>query len=209
MRLQGRITDWNDERGFGFVVTNGTENRHFFHISALRGSTERPTVGRLVTFEAQPQADGKLRAIDVRYPGTPARRPTAGGRPLGWAPDAAIGVAQAGLPAWLVLGERASPLLLAAIAAMSAIAVLMYYVDKRRAAAGDWRIPEAKLQLVGLLGGWLGALCAQRLFRHKSSKAAYVHVFRLAGIASIVALGAFAYGDLPQLGKLRPLLHGY
>ena len=53
----------------------------------------------------------------------------------------------------------------------------MYAIDKRRAEAGLWRIPENTLHLVGFLGGWPGAFLAQRRLRHKTSKVSFQAVF--------------------------------
>jgi uncharacterized membrane protein YsdA (DUF1294 family) len=38
-------------------------------------------------------------------------------------------------------------------------------------------MPEAKLHIMELLGGWPGAFLAQRRFRHKCSKVSYQVVF--------------------------------
>jgi uncharacterized membrane protein YsdA (DUF1294 family) len=69
------------------------------------------------------------------------------------------------------------PLALAAYVTMSGVAVALYAADKRRATRGQWRISEATLHLVELLGGWPGALVAQNVLRHKRQKAAYMLVF--------------------------------
>jgi uncharacterized membrane protein YsdA (DUF1294 family) len=45
-----------------------------------------------------------------------------------------------------------------------------FWLDKRRALAGDWRLPEALLLQSALLGGSPGAKLAQHLFRHKTRK---------------------------------------
>src|SRR5690606_2384661 len=55
----------------------------------------------------------------------------------------------------------------------------LYAVDKRRARAGAWRIPETTLQGLALLGGWPAAFLAQRRFRHKTSKTRFQVVFWL------------------------------
>jgi len=52
-----------------------------------------------------------------------------------------------------------------------------YRSDKRRAEAGEWRIPESTLHMAELAGGWPGAFLAQRMFRHKITKVSYQVVF--------------------------------
>lgn len=61
----------------------------------------------------------------------------------------------------------------ACYALMSVVTFLMFWRDKRAATRGGWRIKESTLHLLELLGGWPGALVAQRWLRHKSRKAAY------------------------------------
>jgi len=69
MRLQGRLTEWNDERGFGFVTQNGTGRRHFLHISQVASRHARPTVGDLLTFEVGTDDKGRVQAKNVRWVG--------------------------------------------------------------------------------------------------------------------------------------------
>ena len=80
------------------------------------------------------------------------------------------------------------PAVLSIYALMSAVAFGLYRIDKQRAARGDWRVREITLHVVALLGGWPGALAAQRVFRHKTSKRSFLIVFW-----TIVALHAFAW----------------
>jgi uncharacterized membrane protein YsdA (DUF1294 family) len=54
---------------------------------------------------------------------------------------------------------------------------MMYGFDKRAARSEAQRIPEIRLQLCALLGGWPGALLAQQVFRHKSSKRSFQVTF--------------------------------
>ena len=62
---------------------------------------------------------------------------------------------------------------------MGALAYGAYALDKRRAQSKEWRLSEARLHLLELLGGWPGAFLAQRWLRHKCSKVSYQVVFWL------------------------------
>ncbi|GJM18995.1 MAG: hypothetical protein DHS20C14_12080 [Phycisphaeraceae bacterium] len=79
-------------------------------------------------------------------------------------------------------------------ALMSGIAFVAYALDKRAARRGAWRTPESTLHLIELLGGWPGALAAQRMLRHKNRKRRYQLVFWC-----IVALHAAAWGFVAWL----------
>jgi len=72
----------------------------------------------------------------------------------------------------------------------SALAFLAYAGDKSAARNNARRTPERSLHLLGLIGGWPGALVAQQVLRHKSKKEAFRTVF-LATV--IVNCGALVY----------------
>jgi uncharacterized membrane protein YsdA (DUF1294 family) len=76
---------------------------------------------------------------------------------------------------------------LAAYTLMSAVAFALYGIDKARARRNAWRISEATLHLVELLGGWPGALVAQQVLRHKRQKTSYMLVFWLIVAAHVAA----------------------
>ena len=44
----------------------------------------------------------------------------------------------------------------------------MMGIDKKRAIRGAWRIPEASLFLVALIGGSIGPILGMNTFRHKT-----------------------------------------
>ena len=64
-------------------------------------------------------------------------------------------------------------------AVMSGITYLAYGWDKQQALEKQWRMTEARLHLMELIGGWPGAFLAQRRLRHKCSKVSYQVVFWL------------------------------
>jgi uncharacterized membrane protein YsdA (DUF1294 family) len=106
-------------------------------------------------------------------PGTP--------RGVGLATFIALGVLLA-LPVYALarLASSIDPRLLVGVPlALSIVAFLACRSDKRRAEAGQWRIPETTLHLLALLGGWPGAFLAQRAYRHKTAKPSFQVVFWL------------------------------
>ena len=74
MRFQGRVAEWNDARGFGFVAPNGGGKRVFVHISAFAERVTRPSLGSLVTYELGQSADGRPQAQVVRLVAAPEAR---------------------------------------------------------------------------------------------------------------------------------------
>lgn len=70
-------------------------------------------------------------------------------------------------------------ILFADLIVMSTITLLLYAWDKRQAKKQGWRVPEKRLHLLALLGGWPGALLGQCWLRHKSIKTKFRLVFWL------------------------------
>ncbi len=73
---------------------------------------------------------------------------------------------------------------------INVIAFAMMGTDKKRAVQKKWRIPEAHLFGVAVLGGSLGAVLGMQCFRHKTK-----HWYFVVGMPAIliaeVALGIF------------------
>ena len=67
--------------------------------------------------------------------------------------------------------------LLVLLVTLTLTTVAIYAYDKRAAVASEQRIPENRLHLLELLGGWPGALLAQRWLRHKNRKLSYQAAF--------------------------------
>jgi uncharacterized membrane protein YsdA (DUF1294 family) len=89
--------------------------------------------------------------------------------------------------------------------AVSVVVFLLYRLDKLRAGAGEWRVPEWVLHLGESAAGWPGAFVAQRVYRHKSAKISYQMIFWL-----IVLLHQFVALDFllgwKFLGAAREIL---
>lgn len=54
------------------------------------------------------------------------------------------------------------------LAVINLTAFVIYGSDKKRAAAGRWRISEGTLLGIALIGGSVGALAGMKCFRHKT-----------------------------------------
>jgi len=71
MRIDGTLNKWNDERGFGFVVSNQGGQEIFVHVSAFGRIDRRPQLGEPLSFEIELDKTGRKRAIKVLRPGRP------------------------------------------------------------------------------------------------------------------------------------------
>jgi len=84
-RYSGKLKKWNAERGFGFIVADDGGQDIFVHISAFARDGRQPTEGEVLTFEVEPDRNGKRSAVRVRRPGDPqgnAPRDAAPRRPV-------------------------------------------------------------------------------------------------------------------------------
>jgi uncharacterized membrane protein YsdA (DUF1294 family) len=51
---------------------------------------------------------------------------------------------------------------------INAISFIVYGIDKLKAKRGRWRIPEASLLLLAVVGGSIGAWLGMKLWHHKT-----------------------------------------
>ncbi|WP_426164394.1 DUF1294 domain-containing protein [Sandarakinorhabdus sp. DWP1-3-1] len=78
---------------------------------------------------------------------------------------------------------------------MNLLAAVLFFIDKRRAMAGDSRrrVPESTLLLVAAIGGSAGAIAVQQILRHKTRKRPFANrLLMIAGVhlGIILALAA-------------------
>lgn len=176
MRFQGRITQWKDEQGFGFITPNSGGERLFLHIRAFSRGQARPAGDELVTYEMARDDKGRPRAAAVQFvrPAGQKRMATGPGSQR-W--PLVLAVLFLGFLAVSVLAGKMPVILLVLYGVLSVVAFLAYAVDKSAARAGRWRTQENTLHLLALAGGWPGALVAQQQLRHKTAKPTFLVVF--------------------------------
>ena len=199
MRFEGVLQSWNDERGFGFIAPDAGGAQVFVHIKAFGPGAARPQLQQRLTYALETAPDGKLRASQVQPLNAQTRmasqRAAPGKRPserFFHPPRQPLLLLLIPLLAvlLLVLGQLYTSTALPArwYVLMSALAFFLYAKDKKAARQGRWRTSENTLLSVGLLCGWPGALLAQQMLRHKSSKPGFLLLFWLSVVANLVWL---------------------
>jgi uncharacterized membrane protein YsdA (DUF1294 family)/cold shock CspA family protein len=186
MRYQGRIIKWNNDKGFGFIAPNGGGEQVFVHISAFSNRQRRPNESVIVTFELGADERGRPRAANVAFVGEKAKPSNPIGTSL-FPSILAIGFLFF-IGAAVLSGKLPLTILWLYLFA-SAVTFIAYFLDKAAAEKGHWRTLESTLHLFSLVGGWPGALIAQRSFRHKTAKESFQTVFWVTAILNSIALG--------------------
>ena len=172
MRIQGRITRWKDDKGFGFIRPSRGGPDVFVHISAFSSRSRRPIDYDLVTYRPTRDAKGRPQGGDVAFVGA-AKGGTRDTKAVVIALATVFFTAVFAADVAGALSGRVFVLYVcASVAAFGA-----YAIDKSAAKNDRWRTPESTLHLLSLMGGWPGAFVAQKVFRHKSSKQSFQIVF--------------------------------
>ncbi|MCW1887418.1 DUF1294 domain-containing protein [Luteolibacter flavescens] len=167
--LTGKLVQWDDAKGFGWVEHEGKQA--FAHIKEFTTRQRRPRKGDEVIYRLGMDAQGRACAKGISLKVTGGRIGVGAWILLGVLlvlplfSSEYLPVPKWVVPAWLIVA--------------SAIAWHLYRSDKDRAGQNQWRIPEAELHLISLLGGWPGAFLAQRRLRHKTRKPWFQFIFIL------------------------------
>lgn len=167
MRYQGKITNWNDEQGFGFVTPNGGGQRAFVHASALVNQARRPSNGTIITYELTTDTKGRFCAKQIQFTG---ERISVIRQPYTHSFSTYYLVLFSIVVLTITFTHRLPFKLLAFYITLSVVTFLVYAIDKSAAINNRGRTKENTLHILGLIGGWPGALIAQKTLRHKSSK---------------------------------------
>ncbi|WP_182035374.1 cold shock and DUF1294 domain-containing protein [Vibrio diabolicus] len=182
--IKGKVVEWNDSKGYGFISALNGELRVFLHISTVQSKGRRPKVDDEVKFEVNEDKKGRYNATNVTILGS------------GSVPStimfSIVYLVLASTAVFILGGEK---LFIAVYILMSIVTYVMYAIDKNAAQNGKWRTPENALHLLSLLGGWMGALCAQNQLRHKSKKQPFKSILWL---TIFVNIGAFVWTFTPS-----------
>ena len=69
------------------------------------------------------------------------------------------------------------------------VTFLVYGIDKWKAKQGSWRISEATLLILAVIGGSIGALLGMKVWRHKTMHKKFKYGLPLILIIQIILIG--------------------
>ena len=69
------------------------------------------------------------------------------------------------------------------------VTFLVYGIDKWKAKQGSWRISEATLLILAVIGGSIGALLGMKVWRHKTMHKKFKYGLPLILIIQIILMG--------------------
>ena len=174
MRTKGKITSWNEEKGFGFITPIAGGKQIFIHIKAFNNRSRRPTMNQIVTYALSSDKQGRPCAIKATLAGDRLyenKKEKHGSLSIFVAAFFLIIVGFS-----VLLASIPHHIFMLYIIA-SLITFFMYALDKSAAKNGKWRTQESTLHIMSLIGGWPGAIIAQQKLRHKSKKNSFRFVF--------------------------------
>ena len=192
MRTRGKITFWNDEKGYGFITPSAGSKQVFVHVRAFSNRSRRPEINQFVTFSLSTDKQGRPCAVRVMMAGEQMPNKIKRNDSFLLIAGAALFLVIVGLS---VLAANIPPLILAIYMIMSLLTFAIYADDKSAAQKGTWRTQESILHFLSLAGGWPGALIAQQTLRHKSKKESFRFVFWL---TVFLNCGVFAWLFTPS-----------
>ena len=186
MRDQGRLVEWFDDKGYGFIQPNdASKDRVFLHIKDFAQRGPRPIEGCALEYVVQLDGHGRYQAKQVTYlKASQTKKKSAQSKsnfaaaqkqklqPMQIATVIYI-IALAGLSFAGLLPS----LVLLFVFIINAMTYWFYAQDKEAAQQGERRVPENTLHILSFLGGWPSAWLAQQRLRHKTQKQPFRNIY--------------------------------
>jgi uncharacterized membrane protein YsdA (DUF1294 family)/cold shock CspA family protein len=186
MRHQGKITDWKDVRGFGFITPESGGKKIFVYIKSFVNRQRRPVVNEIVTYDLKTDAKGRIQAESVAFLGERVLKSTSFRLDNFYL---ILALTFLVFISGLVFVGKVPFIVLGFYFVVSTVNFFVYAFDKSAAIHDNWRTGEGSLLFFGLIGGWPGALAAQRLLRHKTRKQSFQVAFWVTVALNCGALG--------------------
>lgn len=200
-RFQGRLIEWHDDKGYGFVqaLDDARQQRVFLHIKNFKRPGPRPIVGCVVEYELSIDSQSRPQATQVSYvkvahvqknrTSSSYKGNSHNTGKSKWQPMYILMTIY-----WVVMLVLSSFGLLPVfslliILLINAYTYWLYHQDKQAAMQNAQRISEQHLLLMSALGGWTAAWFAAQNFRHKTQKQPFNTYFKLCIVIHFVLIG--------------------
>ena len=185
MRDQGRLVEWLDDKGYGFIQPNDdSKGRVFLHIKDFAQKGPRPIVGGALEYMVQLDGQGRYKAKQVTYlkaaqtqkKSATAKQPSPN-KPQKLQPMQILSIVYIIALAILSFTGMLNGLLLLFISIINVMTYWFYAQDKEAAQLNQRRVPENTLHILAFLGGWPAAWLAQQRLRHKTQKQPFRKIY--------------------------------
>jgi len=175
-RCAGKISNWKDTRGFGFISPIGGGKEVFLHIKSFVYQHRRPANEEMVSYEIEFDTNGRPQAKRVLFAGEKIPVTTSPGQSAN-SIILLFAVAFLLFVFGVVVMGKIPIIVLGFYIFFSFVSYIAYAMDKSAAQKGLWRTSEKALHFFALIGGWPGALFAQQQYRHKTKKKSFQSIF--------------------------------
>ncbi|MEQ1306668.1 DUF1294 domain-containing protein [Acinetobacter bereziniae] len=188
MRDQGRLVEWFDDKGYGFIQPNdGLKERVFLHIKDFAQKGPRPIVGCALEYVVQLDGQGRYKAKQVTYlkatqtvhakANRTSKTKLNAQKASSLQPMQIICIVYIVALAILSISGLLNGMILLFVSIINVMTYWFYAQDKEAAQMNQRRVPENTLHILAFLGGWPAAWLAQQRLRHKTQKQPFRNIY--------------------------------
>ena len=179
MRDQGRLVEWFDDKGYGFIQPNdASKDRVFLHIKDFAQRGPRPIEGCALEYgRYQAKQVTYLKASQTKKKSAQSKSNFAAAQKQKLQPMQIAAVIYIIALAGLSFAGLLPSLVLLFVFIINAMTYWFYAQDKEAAQQGERRVPENTLHILSFLGGWPSAWLAQQRLRHKTQKQPFRNIY--------------------------------
>jgi uncharacterized membrane protein YsdA (DUF1294 family)/cold shock CspA family protein len=174
MRVVGRLTQWKDDQGYGFITPDDGGSPVFVNVRSFANREQCPVRNGFVLYRMVIDGKDRPRAEDVEFLVDADSEPTTSVKGPG---ILALAVFFLLFVANSVREGKLPVAVLGLYIMASSLAFVFYKRDRAMAETHQRKLPENTLHLWSLIGGWPGAALAQKLAHPRSRRRSFQIVY--------------------------------
>ena len=179
MRDQGRLIEWFDDKGYGFIQPHDvTKQKVFVHIKDFAKKGPSPLVGCALNYVVTVDQRGRFCAKEVMYLKTHRQAPEKEFQTSTVLPKMVVLIGVYWIALFVLTAmHKLSNTYFFIVILVNIVTYYFYKKDKDAAQHNSWRVKEQNLHIMSFLGGWSAAWFAQQKLRHKTQKASFQQMY--------------------------------